>query len=125
MLRDDEQPGLDFVRSFREREVSLGDVMLNLLAPAARRLGERWTADECDFTAVTLGLWRIQSILFSLSESSPPLFDHPDRTVGRILVAAMPGSDHTLGVLMPSFSDAPAGTSGTTPRPICRIWSQP
>jgi methanogenic corrinoid protein MtbC1 len=100
LLRDDEQPGLEFVRSFREREVSLGDVMLNLLAPAARRLGERWTADECDFTQVTLGLWRIQSILFGLSESSPALFDHPDRTVGRILVAAMPGSDHTLGVLM-------------------------
>lgn len=100
LLSDDESPSLHFVRTFSDRQVSLSDVMLKLLAPAAQRLGERWSADECDFTAVTLGLWRIQSILFNLSDSCPPLFDNPAPPVGRILVAAMPGSEHTLGVLM-------------------------
>lgn len=100
LLSDDESPSLQFVRAFSDRQVSLSDVMLKLLAPAAQRLGERWSADECDFTSVTLGLWRIQSILFNLSDTCPPLFDNPAPAVGRILVAAMPGSEHTLGVLM-------------------------
>jgi methanogenic corrinoid protein MtbC1 len=100
LLHDDETLGRDFVFTFSEREVSLADVMLKLLAPAAREMGERWTADQCDFTAVTLGMWRVHSIIHELSLDSPAPFEYTAPPVGRVLVAVVPGSDHTLGALM-------------------------
>lgn len=100
LLMRDDTPGCEaLLSSFRERDVSLDQVLLDLLAPAARRLGERWTADECDFTQVTIGLCRIQSMLFEFNQP-PMLLQRAVQAPRRVLLSAMPGSDHTLGVLM-------------------------
>jgi MerR family transcriptional regulator, light-induced transcriptional regulator len=42
---------------------SLDSLFLDLLAPTARRLGELWEEDACDFIDVTLGLARLQEVL--------------------------------------------------------------
>lgn len=88
-----------YVESIRVRGVALEVIYAELLAPTARRLGELWEADLCDFTQVTIGLWRLQQVMYDLS----PLFqrDAQRSAVRRkgMLVPA-PGSQHTLGVFM-------------------------
>jgi methanogenic corrinoid protein MtbC1 len=72
---------------------------LDLLAPAARRLGDLWRADQCDFTEVTVGLWRLQHVMRDLG----PLFHgHADltRPGPRALFVPLPGEQHTFGLMM-------------------------
>ena len=91
---------LEFIESIRDRGVSLQTIYLDLIAQAARRLGTMWVEDACDFTQVTIGLWRMQQVMYDLS----PAFrtDHEDLTVQyhRIMLTPVPGSQHTLGILM-------------------------
>ena len=75
---------------------------LYLLTPAARYLGELWESDECSFSKVTLGMWRIQQIMYELSPAfhasrKPRLSTVKQR---RILIATLPGSQHTFGLSM-------------------------
>ncbi|MBQ0960522.1 cobalamin B12-binding domain-containing protein [Ideonella sp. 4Y11] len=72
---------------------------LELLAPAARRLGDLWSADQCDFTQVTIGLGRLQGLLRSIAERLPasPQAARPTRSA---LFAPAPGEQHTLGLSM-------------------------
>jgi methylmalonyl-CoA mutase cobalamin-binding domain/chain len=87
------------IERVRARGVSLEAIFLHLLAPTARRLGEMWTNDECDFTQVTLGLWRLQCVLHDLS----PAFENTAQGNSgdqRILLAPMPGEQHSFGLEM-------------------------
>jgi len=47
----------------RARGQSLEQIYLDLMEPTARRLGELWNADVCDFVTVTVGVMRLQQIL--------------------------------------------------------------
>ncbi len=98
-LDQDASASAAYVESIRVRGVALEVIYVELLAPTARRLGELWEADLCDFTQVTIGLWRLQQVMYDLS----PLFqrDAQRSEVRRkgMLVPA-PGSQHTLGVFM-------------------------
>jgi len=87
------------VEGLRAAGMALDTVYLDLLAPAARHLGELWEADLCDFTQVTLGLWRLQQAMHELSPSfhNEPAFPVQQR---RVLLAPAPGSQHTLGLFM-------------------------
>jgi MerR family transcriptional regulator, light-induced transcriptional regulator len=88
-----------FVSGLQETDVPLESVYLELFSPAARRLGEMWSADLCDFTAVTLGLWRLQRLLYEFAPSF-----HVDAEMPvegrRILLAPLPGDQHTFGLFM-------------------------
>ncbi|MGA9026513.1 MAG: cobalamin B12-binding domain-containing protein [Steroidobacteraceae bacterium] len=86
-----------YVETVRQRGASLEAICLGLLAPAARRLGELWEEDECNFMQVTVGLCRLHQLLRELS----PEFrtDEEDgKTSRRILLAPCPGEQHTFGV---------------------------
>lgn len=90
-----------FVEELRARGMSLDTIYMELLAPAARRLGELWEADLCNFSEVTLGLWRIQQVMYDLS----PVFHHVQdehMSAPRALLAPAPQSQHTFGLLMVS-----------------------
>jgi hypothetical protein len=50
------EPALAILRSLAERGATAHELCLDLLAPAARRLGEMWNTDCCDFTDVTIAL---------------------------------------------------------------------
>lgn len=90
-----------FVESLRMRGASLRSIYLDLLGPAARELGAMWTRDECDFTEVTTALWRIQQVMYDLSPEFHSSGDLPVHGRSRqILLVPVPGSQHTLGILM-------------------------
>jgi methanogenic corrinoid protein MtbC1 len=90
------------IAKLRSHGLALEAVYLYLLTPAARYLGELWETDQCSFSQVTLGMWRIQQIMYDLSPafhaSRKPLVT-PEKQ-RRILIATMPGSQHFFGLSM-------------------------
>jgi methanogenic corrinoid protein MtbC1 len=85
-----------YVETVRQRGATLESVCLCLLAPAARELGLLWEEDECDFMQVTVGLCRLHQLLRELS----PEF-RAERKVNRnVLLAPVPGDQHTFGITL-------------------------
>lgn len=88
-----------YVNALLNRGVPLEKIYLDLLAPAARLLGDWWTRDIRDFTEVTSGLCRMHQVLHEFSAT----FLHdaraaaPDRSV---LLIPMPGEQHSFGLIM-------------------------
>lgn len=88
-----------YVQARRHAGRSVEAIYLELLAPAARHLGAMWEADLCDFTQVTVGLWRLQQIVHEHGASFQS--EHPARATGRrALLVPAPGSQHTFGLLL-------------------------
>ncbi len=81
------------------RGVGVDSVFIDILAPAARHLGDLWEADACDFVDVTMALWRLQEIVHELGTRNPGA---AERRGGerRALFAPMPGEQHGFGSLM-------------------------
>jgi methanogenic corrinoid protein MtbC1 len=102
ILLQDSTVANEQIAKLRSHGLTLDSVYLYLLTPAARYLGELWESDACSFTEVTLGMWRIQQMMYDLS----PAFHasrKPHATTAkqrRILIATMPGSQHSLGLSM-------------------------
>lgn len=90
---------LEEVDAFINKGASVETICLDLLAPAARKLGEMWDNDECDFLDVTMGLWRLQEVMREVAARSPA-------TLGEMslphtaLFSPMPGDHHNFGTLM-------------------------
>lgn len=74
--------------------VSAEAVMLELLAPAARLMGEMWCGDEANFLDVTLGLSRIQHLM---RQFRLPSFGRTGER-GLALLAPAPGEQHCFGL---------------------------
>lgn len=87
-----------YVQQFRNDGVSIEVLYLELLAPAARRIGEMWEEDTCDFLMVTLGAMRIQQVIHDLSPAFTGLGHEPSSR--RIFITCVPGSMHTLGSIV-------------------------
>ncbi len=88
-----------YVANLRNRGLSLETICLELLGPAAARLGEWWEEDFVDFTGVTVGLWRLTQVLHALSPPSDTDLG-PRELQGRVLLAPVPGDNHTFGLIM-------------------------
>ena len=83
--------------------IAVDTVMVDLLAPAARMLGQWWEEDRCDFVEVTMGLWRLQEVVRELAQRTlPPVRTGGDGNPHRALFAAFPGDQHDFGALMVS-----------------------
>lgn len=89
---------LDYVDGLLLRGVSVDCILVDLLAPAARRLGEFWEDDRCDFVDVTMGLWRLQEIVHELGTRMPAERRGPQEL--RALFASMPGDQHSFGAVV-------------------------
>ena len=97
-LCDDMSDTADLIVSdLMDAGLSVEDVCLDHLAPAARCLGEWWETDRLPFTDVTMATSRIQAILRRLptSRKSPRGFGE-----NGAVFCAVPGEQHTLGVMM-------------------------
>ena len=112
-LRLDVAGLLGEVDSFVAQGVSVEAIYLDLLAPAARRLGEMWSADECDFIDVTMGLWRLQEVMRDISARVPVKRPFPAPDANRALFAPMPGDQHYFGAMIIDDIFARAGWSST------------
>ena len=130
LLDEDLEGPRRFVAQLRDGGVSLDTIFIGLFAPAARRMGEMWTADLCDFTAVTLGLWRLQRLL----HDNAPGFqvDAEPLTEGRrILLSPLPGEQHTFGMYMVAeyfrragwdVVDGPVGSVADVSSAVAQQW---
>ena len=106
---------------FGERE-AFEEICLELLAPAAHHLGERWKEDAIDFLDVTTGIWRLQEAMRiiarrrsrSKKSSSPSTGAPATERVGRALFAAMPGDQHQFAPQMLEELFAADGWDSTT-----------
>jgi methanogenic corrinoid protein MtbC1 len=95
----DDARATQFIRDVLAEGASIEAVYLDLLAPSARRLGEMWDQDECDFVEVTVSLGRMQRMLRDLSQVF--LADATrSEPVGNVLLTCIPGEQHTLGIIM-------------------------
>lgn len=87
------------VEAILARGVPVNSVLVDLLAPAARLLGEHWEADRCDFVEVTMALWRLQEVVHELNARMPS-----DRLLAggahRALFVSMPGDQHSFGTVV-------------------------
>lgn len=99
VLQRDTLAALSYVQARRAAGATVEQIYLNLLGPAAQRLGTLWEADLCDFTQVTVGLWRLQQIVHDHSASFQR--EHASRVpLRQVLLMAAPGSQHTFGLLI-------------------------
>jgi len=92
---------LAFVEKLLLDSIDSSSIFLNLIAPAARHLGQMWDEESADFTQVTLGLLRMHQITHRLGYEyqSGPQKAGPSK---RIMLACAPGSQHILGLAMVS-----------------------
>lgn len=96
------------VDTFLAKGVSPESVFVELLAPSARKLGQFWEEDSCDFVDVTMGLWRLQEVMREIALRSRPIV----RAVSAprsALFSPMPGEQHCFGTLMVEEVFARAG----------------
>ncbi len=87
-----------FVEVLLSRGLKRDEIMLELLAPAARLIGDMWSDDNCSFADVTIVVTRLHQIMNCLRAASQPL-----PSAGRgpsILLASAPGEDHVFGIAM-------------------------
>ncbi|MET3890912.1 methanogenic corrinoid protein MtbC1 [Bosea sp. OAE506] len=81
----------------RDRGLTAEALITTILSATARHLGVLWEQDRCTFVDVTVGLSRLQQLLRVYG----PAFEvTPAPTVerGRILLAVVPGEQHTFGL---------------------------
>lgn len=87
------------VDGFIASGASVETICLDLLAPAARKLGTMWEEGECDFLDVTMGLWRLQEVMREVAARAPV-----DLAAAALphsaLFSPMPGDHHNFGTLM-------------------------
>lgn len=99
VLRLEAHALLEQVEGFLARGASVESVLIDLLAPAARQLGSWWEEDSCDFVDVTMGLWRLQQVVYELSARLPgkaPFADRPRSA----LFSVVPGGQHSFGTVV-------------------------
>ena len=105
---------LGYIQALRLEGRNLNEIYLDLIAPAARRLGCYWELDEQSFTTVTLALGRVQRLMQELSPDFRNIENQHKTLSGKALLFAMPHSQHTMGVLMLSEFFIQAGWNVTT-----------
>ena len=89
------------LRAWHRQGHLLADIYIDGIAPAARLIGERWSADEVDFVHCTIAHSRLHQILYEFSaEFLSEAYSGPNGL--SLLLMSEPGSQHGLGVFMVS-----------------------
>jgi methanogenic corrinoid protein MtbC1 len=96
-ISQDQKVAQAFVDHCLEKGLSKEDILLGLIAPAARYLGSQWDDDCVDFSQVNLGLVQLHAIVnqFRLAYKEGQC---DKGKVKRVLIACAPGSSHMLGM---------------------------
>jgi methanogenic corrinoid protein MtbC1 len=99
VLARDADAARGFVDALHERGDSFERLYLEVVAPAARRLGDFWSDDRCHFADVTLAMSRLHHMLHLLGQvfyAEDPHADLPRRA----LLLPAPGEQHSFGLAM-------------------------
>lgn len=114
------------VQALRDSGFGPEALFLDLFAPAARHLGELWTADRCDFSTVTICLGRLQRLLREWSPAFGHEVEHPPNG-RRILLAQHPDDQHSFGLSMVAEFfrrdgwEVLGGVGGAVPDPSAQV----
>jgi methanogenic corrinoid protein MtbC1 len=81
----------------REQGLTAEELISTILSATARHLGVLWEQDRCSFVDVTVGLSRLQQLLRVYGPDFE-LAPAPEMERGRILLAVVPGEQHTFGL---------------------------
>jgi MerR family transcriptional regulator, light-induced transcriptional regulator len=110
VISPDEQGASSFLRRMVARGYDFETLVERLAAPTARRLGELWEQDLCDFLDVTFGIGRLQEILVMMRGApAVSLRERPKRA----LLVALPGDKHWFGLEIVSSLLSAAGWNVT------------
>ena len=114
------------IDGLRERGVSVEALYLELFGPIARRLGEMWEDDACDFSTVTVALGRLQRLLRELSPAFGTEIEHPAN--GRRALFVQPRDEqHSFGLSMVAEFfrrdgwDVIGGVGGAVASPVAMV----
>ncbi len=99
ILQNDYALAAAYIEARRAEGAALDQIFLDLMAPSARRLGEYWDQDYCDFTQVTLGLSMLQRLLRKYSPAAT-IDGDANAPLRQALVMPAPGEQHTFGISM-------------------------
>lgn len=91
---------VELVEVHLARGVTLERVYLDLLAPMARRLGELWEQDCCDYFQVTLLVGRIQGAIRRLGPHFQATPADDGRLQRSVFLTAPDREQHTLGLVL-------------------------
>lgn len=97
LLRTQERPCLDFLREVGEEGHGLTALVVELLGPATRLVGEAWAEDRVGFLEAGIAYGRVQQLLRRLSQEFDPGPADLLRA-GRVLLTVPEGETHTLGL---------------------------
>jgi methanogenic corrinoid protein MtbC1 len=93
-----------YVGALLQSGLGIETIYMDLLIPAARRLGEYWDEDLASFTDVTIGLGRLQQVVRALGCKTTELFGRQTSGDGpkerSALFAPAPGENHTFGLFI-------------------------
>ena len=119
-LSDAPDAASDLVTGWFSTGTKFDVLCLDGLAPAARRLGEMWDDDRCDFAQVTLGTQHLARALRALCERDPA---HPAPGCPRALFVSVPGEQHSLGstMLVEIFRRSGWDAEGGAPRTMAQL----
>ena len=88
-----------YVDSLRAEGFPIATLYLDLLAPAARRLGDMWDTDDVSFADVTIGVCRMHQVLLEFTRCFDATTKNGDDSQ-TALIAPAPGEQHTFGLFM-------------------------
>ncbi|MEM6653325.1 MAG: cobalamin-dependent protein [Pseudomonadota bacterium] len=102
MIDESGTSGREMVEDLVRSGVAPEAIYLDLLAPAARQMGELWESDIRNFTDVTVGLCRLHEVLRhnALSPRHGQIFPAPETP--SILLSTACGDQHVFGVIIVS-----------------------
>lgn len=97
LLRAPDTACLNFVQRQLDRGLSFEAILVHLLAPATRRVGEAWADDRVGFLEASIAYGRVQQLLRRIAQDAGPASGEAIR-VGRVLLSVPEGEQHTLGL---------------------------
>ncbi len=106
-----------YVEALMQEGMALETLYLDLLAPTARELGELWKADRCSFADVTLGLYRLQQLVFEVGGRHGHGQEGAGGTGRSILLVNAIGDQHTFGLVLLHEAFTRAGWTSAVEHP--------
>ncbi len=115
LLRGEAEPAAGMIAALFAEGVSAETICIELMAGAARHLGELWAQDICTFTDVTIATSVMQMLLRDVTARlSTTALVSP--ATGSALLVQTPGEQHSFGVAMLADFFRTAGWAVQTPR---------
>ncbi len=95
-VRHDLTAALGVIEQLSLGGIPLDQILLELVAPTARLLGDQWLDDERSFMEVSAALGTLQQVTHTLSPATMVAGSHR----GTVLLTGAPNEQHTLGLFL-------------------------